>query len=143
MILAPGTVQELLSGWRTVDFEEIANQSALVTNCTQEVISYYVEEFHKTLSNISGPNGIRSLKVITDFADNALAYGVSLLEGSSPPASPSDASTSNDKPNIPQQDSSRTFLLKWHYISSQIIRDLTIKSHPAFGPFQIMSLFIE
>jgi len=39
--------------------------------------------------------------------------------------------------------SSRSVLIRWGYVTSQIMRDLTIRSDPAFGAFQIMKLFLD
>jgi len=39
--------------------------------------------------------------------------------------------------------SSRSVLIRWGYVTSQVMRDLTIRSDPAFGAFQIMKLFLD
>jgi len=39
--------------------------------------------------------------------------------------------------------SSRSVLIRWGYVTSQIMRDLTIRSDPAFGAFQILKLFLD
>jgi regulatory factor X len=39
--------------------------------------------------------------------------------------------------------SSRSVLIRWGYVTSQVMRDLTIRSDPAFGTFQILKLFLD
>lgn len=39
--------------------------------------------------------------------------------------------------------SSRSILIRWGYVTSQVMRDLTIRSDPAFGAFQILKLFLD
>jgi len=39
--------------------------------------------------------------------------------------------------------SSRSVLIRWGYVTSQVMRDLTIRSDPAFGAFQILKLFLD
>jgi len=39
--------------------------------------------------------------------------------------------------------SSRSVLIRWSYVTSQVMRDLTIRSDPAFGAFQILKLFLD
>jgi len=49
------------------------------------------------------------------------------------------APTQGDRPGM----SSRSVLIRWGYVTSQIMRDLTIRSDPAFGAFQILKLFLD
>jgi len=39
--------------------------------------------------------------------------------------------------------SSRSVLIRWGYVTSQVMRDLTIRSDPAFGAFQILKLSLD
>jgi len=39
--------------------------------------------------------------------------------------------------------SSRSVLIRWGYVTSQVMRDLTIRSDPTFGAFQILKLFLD
>lgn len=42
-----------------------------------------------------------------------------------------------------RQISPRSLLLRWSFVASQIMRDLTLRSAPAFGSYQIFGLFFE
>lgn len=39
--------------------------------------------------------------------------------------------------------SPRSVLIRWGYVTSQIMRDLTLRSDPVFGAFQILKLFLD
>jgi regulatory factor X, other len=53
------------------------------------------------------------------------------------------ASRSGADGERPNTMSSRSVLIRWGYVTSQIMRDLTIRSDPTFGAFQILKLFLE
>jgi len=39
--------------------------------------------------------------------------------------------------------SSRSVLIRWGYVTSQVMRELTIRSDPTFGAYQILKLFLD
>lgn len=129
----------------------IFNQTALVTGCSQEAIQAYFDAFATVLKAISTAQEAASsahsepLMQLTQFADEALQrYLSQMVHGNA-----SLLSVQEDEKNLHLTVASamkmeeRPFLLKWSYLTGQILRDLTISSSPAFGTYQIMSLFLE
>ena len=130
----------MLAAWSQLDFETISNQAALVTNCTQLAVSYYLDDFKRVMLSISStktsggtsngsvqPNTAEArVKALAEFADAALEFSLA---------------------NVPAHQSrdteAKALLLKWGYITSQILKELVIKSSLHFGPFQVLSLFIQ
>ena len=129
----------MLAAWSQLDFETISNQAALVTNCTQLAVSYYLDDFKRVMLSIStntdgatsnGPANSTTaearVKALAEFADAALEFSLA---------------------NVPAHQSrdteAKALLLKWGYITSQILKELVIKSSLHFGPFQVLSLFIQ
>lgn len=123
----PENAAQLLAGWDSIDFDTIFNQAALVTNCAQDLASHFCVEFRKTLALLG--KGGEPLRILVAFADAAMSHGLAELAQS--------------RRSVSKETNARTFLLKWSFVSSQITRDLTIKSNPTFGAFQLVSLFIE
>ncbi|KAJ6613437.1 hypothetical protein B0H10DRAFT_2165302 [Mycena sp. CBHHK59/15] len=105
---------EMQRSWQKVDFESVRNQSALVCNCRHEDLVQLLEvEFVGMLDSLS-----KSTEPVREPRW---------------PGAPEERSTM----------SSRSVLIRWGYVTSQVMRDLTIRSDPAFGAFQIMKLFLD
>ncbi|KAJ6599059.1 hypothetical protein DFH09DRAFT_1129980 [Mycena vulgaris] len=121
---------EMRRSWQKVDFESVRNQSALVCNCRHEDLVQLLEvEFVGMLDSLS--KSTEPVREVMTWADKCCER----LMGSS--------RASHGGPEERSTMSSRSVLIRWGYVTSQVMRDLTIRSDPAFGAFQIMKLFLD
>ncbi|KJA30269.1 hypothetical protein HYPSUDRAFT_196507 [Hypholoma sublateritium FD-334 SS-4] len=121
---------EMRRSWQKVDFESVRNQSALVCNCRHEDLVQLLEvEFVAVLDSLSKTN--EPVREVMSWADKCCER----LMGSSR------ANHGNQEERGTM--SSRSVLIRWGYVTSQVMRDLTIRSDPAFGAFQILKLFLD
>jgi regulatory factor X len=136
---------EMRRSWTKVDFESVRNQSALVCNCRHEDLVQLLEVEFVTMMD-SLPKSNEPVREVMTWADKCCEK---LMGGGR--AGAEERSTM----------SSRSVLIRWGYVTSQVMRDLvclsllvlrasltvsnaqTIRSDPAFGAFQIMKLFLE
>ena len=148
-------VDDTIRTWLQLDFETLVNQCALMTDCSQDVIQSYLDQFyrclHTTKDNLerafdttSGIGGCiqfadESLRHCAASLDAALVIGGHDIEQ----LQHGDSSPNGEPDQNERRLNQRSFLLKWHYICGQVLRELTIKSSPSFGTFQIISLFLE
>ncbi|KAF9485347.1 hypothetical protein BDN70DRAFT_871377 [Pholiota conissans] len=118
---------EMRRSWQKVDFESVRNQSALVCNCRHEDLVQLLEvEFVAVLDGLSKTN--EPVREVMSWADKCCER----LMGSS-------RANQEERGTM----SSRSVLIRWGYVTSQVMRDLTIRSDPAFGAFQILKLFLD
>jgi regulatory factor X len=121
---------EMRRSWHKVDFESVRNQSALVCNCRHEDLVQLLEvEFVQMLDSLTKTN--EPVREVMAWADKCCDR----LMGSSR----ANHNGSEERSTM----SSRSVLIRWGYVTSQVMRDLTIRSDPAFGAFQIMKLFLD
>ncbi|KAJ7068282.1 hypothetical protein C8F01DRAFT_601889 [Mycena amicta] len=121
---------EMRRSWQKVDFESVRNQSALVCNCRHEDLVQLLEvEFVGMMDSLS--KSTEPVREVMTWADKCCER----LMGSS--------RASHTGPEERSTMSSRSVLIRWGYVTSQVMRDLTIRSDPAFGAFQIMKLFLD
>ncbi|KAG8831076.1 hypothetical protein FRC17_003707 [Serendipita sp. 399] len=121
----PKQMADMRRAWHEIDFESVRNQSALVCNCRHEDLIQLLEHDFVTLLDALQ----RSSEPVRDvmiWADDCCER----LMGTNRP---------EDRTTL----SSRSVLIRWGYVTSQIMRDLTIRSDPAFGAFQILKLFLD
>ncbi|KAI0750847.1 hypothetical protein C8Q80DRAFT_1154280 [Daedaleopsis nitida] len=118
---------DMRRSWQKIDFESVRNQSALVCNCRHEDLVQLLEnEFVQVLDGLSkSQDPVRDVMAWADKCCERLMGGRG--------AGVEDRSTM----------SSRSVLIRWGYVTSQVMRDLTIRSDPAFGAFQILKLFLD
>ncbi|THH33616.1 hypothetical protein EUX98_g608 [Antrodiella citrinella] len=117
---------EMQRSWQKVDFESVRNQSALVCNCRHEDLVQLLEvEFVSLLESLM--KSTDPLQEVMAWADKCCERLIGGRGG------PEDRSTM----------SSRSVLIRWGYVTSQVMRDLTIRSDPSFGAFQILKLFLD
>ncbi|KAG6814186.1 hypothetical protein H0H92_000863 [Tricholoma furcatifolium] len=121
---------EMRRSWHKVDFESVRNQSALVCNCRHEDLVQLLEvEFVQLLDSLTKTNEpVREVMAWADKCCERLMGGSRANHG-----------TQEER----GQMSSRSVLIRWGYVTSQVMRDLTIRSDPAFGAFQILKLFLD
>jgi len=123
----PKQLLEMRRSWSKIDFESVRNQSALVCNCRHEDLVQLLEvEFFGILDGLS--NSGEPVRDIMSWADKCCDR---LMRNG--------RNTMEDRGTL----SSRSVLIRWGYVTSQIMRDLTIRSDPAFGAFQILKLFMD
>ncbi|KAJ7498915.1 hypothetical protein FB451DRAFT_1427446 [Mycena latifolia] len=123
-------LSEMRRSWQKVDFESVRNQSALVCNCRHEDLVQLLEvEFVGMLDSLS--KSTEPVREVMTWADKCCER----LMGSS--------RASHGGSEERSTMSSRSVLIRWGYVTSQVMRDLTIRSDPAFGAFQIMKLFLD
>lgn len=133
---------EMKKSWQKIDFDSVRNQSALVCNCRHEELSHLLEvEFVTLLDGMSkSTDPVRDVMAWADKCCDKLMGG-----------------RGEERVTM----SSRSVLIRWGYVTSQVMRDLvspiftsfyprtltprsqTIRSDPAFGAFQILKLFLE
>ncbi|KAI0677529.1 hypothetical protein C8Q78DRAFT_1066040 [Trametes maxima] len=118
-------LMEMRRSWAKIDFESVRNQSALVCNCRHEDLVQLLEgEFVAVLDGLAkSQDPVRDVMAWADKCCERLMGGRGV----------EDRSTM----------SSRSVLIRWGYVTSQVMRDLTIRSDPAFGAFQILKLFLD
>ncbi|KAG9317287.1 hypothetical protein JVU11DRAFT_1483 [Chiua virens] len=118
---------EMRRSWQKVDFESVRNQSALVCNCRHEDLVQLLEvEFVAMLDSLSKSN--EPVREVMAWADKCTERLMEQRIGAS-----------DERGTM----SPRSVLIRWGYVTSQVMRDLTIRSDPAFGAFQIMKLFLD
>ncbi|KAG5643952.1 hypothetical protein DXG03_009303 [Asterophora parasitica] len=121
---------EMRRSWQKVDFESVRNQSALVCNCRHEDLVQLLEvEFVQMLDGLTKTT--EPVREVMAWADKCCER---LMGGSR-----ANHSGAEERSTM----SSRSVLIRWGYVTSQVMRDLTIRSDPAFGAFQIMKLFLD
>ncbi|KAI5124971.1 hypothetical protein M0805_007397 [Coniferiporia weirii] len=123
---------DMRRSWQNIDFESVRNQSALVCNCRHEDLVQLLEvDFVGLLNNLT--KSAEPVGEVMAWADNVCERLMGGNRGASGLSGVEDRSTL----------SSRSILIRWGYVTSQIMRDLTIRSDPAFGAFQILKLFLD
>ncbi|KIL70050.1 hypothetical protein M378DRAFT_67300 [Amanita muscaria Koide BX008] len=121
---------EMRKSWQKVDFESVRNQSALVCNCRHEDLVQLLEvEFVALLDTVGKSNEpVREVMAWADRCYERLIGNTRFNQG-----------VQEDRATM----SPRSVLIRWGYVTSQIMRDLTLRSDPVFGAFQILKLFLD
>ncbi|KAF8709020.1 RFX DNA-binding domain, partial [Rhizoctonia solani] len=122
----PKQLSDMRRSWRDIDFESVRNQSALVCNCRHEDLVQLLEVDFTTL--------LDSLAASSEPVRDVMAWADGCCERLM-------GARTNGQERATM--SSRSVLIRWQYVTSQIMRDLTIRSDPAFGAFQILKLFMD
>lgn len=126
----PKQLSDMQRSWSNVDFESVRNQAALVCNCRHEDLSQLLEiDFPKMMDALPTTN--EPVRIVMQWADEVCDRLMGPRAG---------AGASEERGG---SISSRSILIRWGYVTSQIMRDLTIRSDPAFGAFQILKLFLD
>lgn len=116
----PQSLKDMAEAWDGIDFEAVRNQAALVTNCQHDVLGHCFDDFRQVISN---PN-------VT--IENFIRFVECTYERCLQPSLDGERSLSP-----------RSLLVRWCFVSSQLIRDLTLRSATSFGSFQIVNLFFD
>lgn len=99
---------EMRRSWQKVDFESVRNQSALVCNCRHEDLVQLLEvEFVTMMDSLTKSN--EPVREVMAWADKCTERLMEQRIG-----------TSDDRGTL----SSRSILIRWGYVTSQVMRDL-------------------
>lgn len=102
---------EMLRSWKKVDFESVRNQSALVCNCRHEDLVQLLEvEFPEMMESLTRSS--EPVREVMSWADKCCER----LMGSS--------RASHTGAEERSTMSSRSVLIRWGYVTSQVMRDL-------------------
>ncbi|KAF8222179.1 hypothetical protein L208DRAFT_617454 [Tricholoma matsutake] len=102
---------EMRRSWHKVDFESVRNQSALVCNCRHEDLVQLLEvEFVGLLDSLAKSN--EPVREVMSWADQCCERLMGSSRGNH--GGPEERSTM----------SSRSVLIRWGYVTSQVMRDL-------------------
>lgn len=128
----PKQLIEMRRSWAKIDFESVRNQSALVCNCRHEDLVQLLEvEFLAILEGLG--KSVEPVRDVMSWADKCCERLMRVRRNQN------GGMYYGEERGM----SSRNVLIRWGYVTSQIMRDLTIRSDPAFGAFQILKLFLE
>lgn len=101
---------EMRRSWQKVDFESVRNQSALVCNCRHEDLVQLLEvEFVALLDSLAKSS--EPVREVMSWADKCCER----LMGNN---------RANHGPEERSTMSSRSILIRWGYVTSQVMRDL-------------------
>ena len=110
----PKQLAEMRRSWQKIDFESVRNQSALVCNCRHEDLVQLLEvEFISLLDTLSKTT--EPVREVMTWADKCCDR---LMGGSR--ASSSSMHGGEERGTM----SSRSVLIRWGYVTSQVMRDL-------------------
>ena len=108
----PKQMADMRRAWGQIDFESVRNQSALVCNCRHEDLVQLLEiDFVAVLERLATRSSepVRDVIVWADeCCDRLIGAGVAAARGG------------EDRSTL----SSRSVLIRWGYVTSQIMRDL-------------------
>lgn len=113
---------QMLVDINRVDFNYIREQAKWTCGCSDRVMTKLENEFKESLRN----HGQWSLEGWIAWLDSNANLVLREYEGS-------------DK----FKKMSRQFLLKWSFVSSSIVRDLTLRSASTFGSFHLIRLLLD
>ena len=101
----PKQLVEMKKSWQKIDFDSVRNQSALVCNCRHEELSHLLEvEFVTLLDSMSKTaDPVRDVMAWADKCCDRLMGG-----------------RGEERVTM----SSRSVLIRWGYVTSQVMRDL-------------------
>ncbi|KAG8970623.1 hypothetical protein FRC05_000559 [Tulasnella sp. 425] len=131
-------VADMRRAWSEVDFELVRNQAALMCNCRHEDLQQLLEvSFVAVLDGLVANAQLGGLvgrsEPVRDIMNWADMCYERLMGRASGGADGEEKSTM----------SSRSVLIRWGYVTSQVMRDLTIRSDPSSGHFQGLKLFLD
>ena len=103
-------LMEMRRSWQKIDFESVRNQSALVCNCRHEDLVQLLEnEFVQVLDGLSkSQDPVRDVMAWADKCCDRLMG----------------AGRNGGGPDERNTMSSRSVLIRWGYVTSQVMRDL-------------------
>ncbi|WVF68476.1 hypothetical protein IAT40_003243 [Kwoniella sp. CBS 6097] len=119
----PGHIRDMLIAWDTLDIRSVSDQCALSCSCQQDILEQVLADFGAWLAEMEsgqtrGVSGVERLskwleRVITDIKGNVPGVTV------------------------------RAIACRVGFITSQVMRDFTLKSDKSFGLFQLIKTWID
>eukprot|EP00158_Paraphelidium_tribonemae_P004511 Partr_v1_DN26796_c1_g1_i2_m8604 putative regulatory factor X len=114
LVQDPSKLQIMLTDWSKLDVASILDQASWVCQCEPQIVqSVICDQF---------PAMLRQSSIIDSCAEWLLRL--------------------TDR-FVLDVDSGSRFLLKWNFFTSLIMRDLTLRSAPSFGCYQLLRLFLD
>ncbi|KAK4689434.1 hypothetical protein P7C73_g678, partial [Tremellales sp. Uapishka_1] len=115
-------VRSMIFAWESLDMKSVTDQCALSCNCLQEVLEGILNDFHRWLIDVeNAPNrGGKAIQRLGGWINEV----VKDIQGSG---------------NVPL----RGLVPRAGFVTSQIVRDFTLKSSPTFGPFQLLKTWVD
>lgn len=111
VVTNPKQMAEMRRSWSKVDFESVRNQSALVCNCRHEDLVQLLEvEFTALLETLQKSQ--EPVHEVMAWADKCC--DTFMASGRTSQSAPEETRTMN----------SRSVLIRWGYVTSQVMRDL-------------------
>nr|XP_018260331.1 uncharacterized protein I303_07249 [Kwoniella dejecticola CBS 10117]OBR82489.1 hypothetical protein I303_07249 [Kwoniella dejecticola CBS 10117] len=113
--------REMISAWNALDIRSVSDQCALSCSCEQDVLEQVLADFGHWLAETEMPqyrnNGVNRL---TEWVDRVLSQVLGV-------------------PGVTM----RAIVCRVGFITSQVMRDFTLKSEKSFGLFQLLKTFID
>ncbi|RKP19737.1 hypothetical protein ROZALSC1DRAFT_28694 [Rozella allomycis CSF55] len=117
-------VSQMLNDWNHIDFESIKEQASWVVICRENIFESVEESFRTYLRQ-----GV-SLEFWCEWLEGIVEQ--CLAPETHEPEHPSIV-----------ENNSRQFLMKWSFMSTLIMRDLTLRSASSFGSYHLMRLLFD
>ncbi|XP_046852562.1 transcription factor RFX4-like [Xenia sp. Carnegie-2017] len=120
-------VMQMASDWKTIDFDEITNQTLWTFSSSPDTDYLKIETFLQQFTQLLEQQA--NIDQYAEWASNLVDQCLKSLE--------------KDENEEKVKDFSREFLLKWSFFGNQIMRELTLKSAQSFGSFHLLHILLE
>jgi len=121
VLSSPEQLRQMHYDWSTIDWTVLCDQANMVSQTRKDLIMTCDTSVQQFLSSQ------QSISKWIDFFD---AFATNCLH--QPSMSP------EELPRV-----CRSFILKWTYVTSLLVRDLAVRAAPSFGSFQVLRLFAD
>ncbi len=113
---------QMLNDINKVDFNYIREQAKWTCGCDERLINQFEQEFKDSLRNHSQWSMVNWIV----WLDTSVSMHLQQFQGTQ---------------NYVKQ--AKQFLLKWSFLCSSVVRDLTLRSAPSFGSFHLIRLLYD
>ncbi|WVQ96023.1 hypothetical protein IAU59_003123 [Kwoniella sp. CBS 9459] len=119
----PGHIRDMLIAWDTLDIRSVSDQCALSCSCQQDVLEQVLADFGAWLAEMESGQmrGVSGVERLTKWVEKVIQ---------------------DIKENIPGV-TVRAIACRVGFITSQVMRDFTLKSDKSFGLFQLIKTWID
>nr|ODN91645.1 hypothetical protein L204_05632 [Cryptococcus depauperatus CBS 7855] len=116
-------VQMMLTTWENLDIRSVSDQCALSCHCQQKLLETVLEDYHQWLKATEAGTS-RTGAAIESLGDwiNTMLLKVQ-----------------HNAPRLTMSD----IVVKVGFVTSQVMRDFTLKSDPSFGLFQLVKTWVD
>ncbi|WVW86952.1 hypothetical protein I302_109008 [Kwoniella bestiolae CBS 10118] len=113
--------REMIKAWSTLDIRSVSDQCALSCSCEQDILEQVLADFGQWLAEgVLANNQGRGVERLSEWIDRVLKQVMGV-------------------PGI----TLRAIVCRVGFITSQVMRDFTLKSEKSFGLFQLLKTFID